>query len=38
MRKKNVIAKVSSKLNYSEYSDSALLDDKVQHVHLERNR
>ena len=35
---KNVIAKRSSKLNQSEYSDRALLDDKGPYVHLGRNR
>ena len=34
----NVIAKRSSKLNQSEYSDTALRDEKAQHVHLGRNR
>ena len=35
---KNVIAKRSSMLNQSEYSNRALRDDKAQHVHLGRNR
>ena len=34
---KNVIPKRSSKLNQSEYSDRALLDNKAQHLHLARN-
>ena len=35
---KNGIAKRSSKLNQSEYSDRALRDEKAQHIHLGRNR
>ena len=35
---KNVIAKRSSKLNQSDYSDRPLRDKKAQHFHLGRNR